>query len=536
MHTTADLHNLHKPKEPKQLYRLLHDPLINVVHDAQTTAKTLPETYAALAADEVDDFPGLRPHQRHPWHATLSQIGAIAMINAGIEDPPQSPQLWLEMLRALTFDQFPNDEPWNLANPDITKPAFLQPGASDTAKIADYKTKISTPDEMDIPVGSKHHDVRKSNMRQAMPEQWLYALVARQTSGGFDGNKLYGTSRMNGGLGNRHGFGLTPSVRWGPHISRDLRVLALQYAGKAVKDLLLWTNSWDGTKQEAIPLNTLTPPALYIEASRRIRLSADSNGVISARYATSDEQHVHAKAEKGLTGDPWCITEADKAVTVSSLGFDYRQVVKYLDPGKYFLPELARHTPVVDRNGDMHLVARALVRGQGKTEGYHEHTIPLGRRAARMLGGTTQQKQLHTSAEARLKIAGEVVGILAHAAKTYLQGGISQGATKKEHQGPIGHVRRQMHDSVELHFWEGLNMELESEDANRARSQWCHERLVPQAQAILSELCRSQLCRRQDQYRAAAAANGIFNGRIRNSSESGALPSIPSRSTEETSE
>ena len=503
---------------------LLHDDVISVNYREETRLVSLPEAYAALAKNQVDDFPGLRPHQRHFWHATLCQVGAIAMVNAGIEDPPAEPEEWLRILNELTLEKYPDDEPWHLAVDDITKPAFLQPPASAAGKAADYKSLIATPDEMDLPVGSKHHDIRDGNMRGATPEQWLFALTARQTGGGYDGNRLFGSSRMNSGSGNRHGFSLTPSTSWGAHINRDLQVLARQHSGEIVKQLLLWTRPWDGTKNESTPLHELTPLPLYVEVSRRIRLEADADGKLTGRYATSQAPRIHARESKGMTKDPWTITETEKSVTVSSAGFDYRQTSRYLDPERYTLPPLAKHVSTVDGTTQMHLVARALVRGQGKTEGYHERTIPLGRGAARMLRSTSEQAKLHSVAQDRLNIISEVQSILAHAVKTYLQDGMSDGKTKTEHQRVISDARRRLDQIVDLEFWAHLQEELESTEPQRVKAEWCHRTLIRQARDILDDVVQSGLCHRKEQYRATVEAHDLFGRRVRGNSK---LPELP---------
>ena len=503
---------------------LLRDDIISIRYQDETHLASLPEAYAELATDRVDDFPGVRPHQRHFWHAGLCQVGAIAMVNAGIEDPPSDPEEWLRIIRHLTKEDFPDDEPWHLAVDDITKPAFLQPSASSAEKAADYKRIILTPDEMDLPVGSKHHDVRDRNMRNATPEQWLFALVARQTAGGYDGPRLYGASRMNSGYGNRHGFSLTPSTRWGRHVSRDLRVLARQHRGQNVKSLLLWTRPWDGSKPEPIPLHELEPLALYVEAARRVRLAADAHDNLKGQYATSQTRRIHAEEAKGLTQDPWAITEAEKSVTVTGEGFNYRQTSRYLDPEKYALPPLAKLVSAVDGNNQMHLVARAIVRGQGKTEGYYERTIPLGRSAARMLGSTSEQKRLHRMAEDRVNIIREVQSILGHAVKTYLQDGVSNGKTKAEHQKVITETRRRLDQTVDLEFWQHLQEELDNPEPQQARAGWCHGTLVPQARKILDNVVQSRLCHRKEQYKATVEALDLFGRRIRSSPK---LPTLP---------
>ena len=514
--------------EKTKLYGLLQDGIISVNYHGETRLVSLPEAYAELAKDQVDDFPGIRPHQRLFWHDTLCQLGAIAMINAGIEDPPTESEHWLQIMRNLTEDRFPADEPWHLCVEDITKPAFLQPSVSLAERTSEYKSVIFTPDDMDLPVGSKHHDVRGGSMRGATPEQWLFALVARQTGGGYDGNRLFGSSRMNSGSGNRHGFSLTPSTRWGAHIGRDLRVLALQHREQKVNHLLLWTRPWDGSKKDSIPLHQLAPLPLYVEVSRRIRLEADADGNLKGRYATSLAPRIHAKEARGKTGDPWTIAETEKAVTVSNAGFDYRQTTHYLDPERYTLPPLAKHVPKIDGTNQMHLVARAMVRGRGKTEGYHERTIPLGPGAAGMLGSFSGQAELHSVAQERLNIISEVQSILAHAVKTYLQGGVSDGKTRAEHQSVITDARRRLDQAVDTEFWPLLQEELESAEPQQVKAEWCHGTLVRQARDVLDELFRSGLCHRKDQYHATTEANDLFGRRVRSSSKLPELPEKPS--------
>ena len=506
---------------------LLYDRTISVSFRGGTQAMTLPEVYAALAGDAVDDFPALRPHQRHFWHTILCQAGAVAMVNANEIKPPETTEGWLEILVELTQKEFPNHEPWSLASQDITKPAFLQPSATTTEKAADYKNLIATPDEMDLTMGSKHHDVRGRDMRRATPEQWLFALVAQQTGGGFDGNRLYGISRMNKGFGNRHGFSLSPSTRWGPHVRRDLHALAHLHRGQTVRHLLLWTRPWDGTKQETIPLHELDPLALYVEIARRIRLTTDEGGSLGGRYATSQGPRVHAKEAKGLTQDPWTITETDKSVTIGNAGFDYRQITKYLDPEKYTLPSLAKPIPGVDDDTAMHLTAKAIVRGQGRTEGYHERTIPIGRRASGMLRTPSTQADLHRAAQERVNIVGEVQSILDHAVKTYLQDGNSGGKTKNYQKSILSGARRRLNQTVDQDFWQSLHEELESKEPQPIRARWCHHTLVPLARRILKEATQSKLSRRKDQYKATAEANDLFRHRIRNSPKLPEQPDFP---------
>ena len=70
------------------MYNILTDPLIRFdLSDRSRVIASLPEVYAALMAAEVDAFPGLRPHQRHAWHAFLVQLGTMAMHRSGRRRP-----------------------------------------------------------------------------------------------------------------------------------------------------------------------------------------------------------------------------------------------------------------------------------------------------------------------------------------------------------------------------------------------------------------------------------------------------------------
>ncbi len=66
-------------------YSLLDEPLISarLAADGSRVHLSLPALFVALAGDQVRDFPALRPHQRHPWHAFLVQLAAMALHRAG---------------------------------------------------------------------------------------------------------------------------------------------------------------------------------------------------------------------------------------------------------------------------------------------------------------------------------------------------------------------------------------------------------------------------------------------------------------------
>ncbi len=310
------------------MYNILNEPLIRMdKSDGSRVEASLPEVYAALMADKVEAFPALRPHQRHAWHAFLVQLGAMAVHEAGLAEAPRDADEWRRIIRGLT-PEWGDDEPWQLVVVDITRPAFMQPPASSKTRQADFKNTVETPDELDMLVTSKNHDVKSTVAVAAAYDDLIFSIISLQTSEGFGGAGNYGISRMNGGLGSRPAFSVAPSTRFGVHIRRDIVVL-LERRDDLLADSpmqeegigLLWTKDWDGEKAEALLLNALDP--LYIEVCRRIRLRGGADGRLRAIRATSKAARINAKALNGVTGDPWTPVDRDgsKSLTLAAGGF-----------------------------------------------------------------------------------------------------------------------------------------------------------------------------------------------------------------------
>ena len=74
-------------------------------------------------------------------------------------------------------------------------------------------------------------------------------------------------------------------------------------------------------------------------------------------------------------------------LTLGAGGFTYKRVAEYLTDSDWGHPALLRPTQSEERSDRiMCLVARAVVRGQGKTEGYYDRTIPLRHRTVQVFG------------------------------------------------------------------------------------------------------------------------------------------------------
>lgn len=389
-------------------------PLIRVVAaDGTAATMTLPGVLARLMRDDVAAFPALRAHQRHAWHSFLVLLSANALHRAGRAHPPDSEAEWCVLLRGLTPDHA-DDAPWCLmAPPD--RPALLQP-AIPSGVLAELKNVIATPDALDMLVTAKNHDLKQAVMVAARPDDWLFALLTLQTMEGFLGAGNYGISRMNGGFANRAALGIAPPGGPGAHVRRDvIRLLALRGAlpgatGYAAEGglALVWLASWDGTtslRQDALD-------EWYIEICRRVRLTLH-DGVLGARVVGSKAERI-LPIDGGVTGDPWSpiVIEkggAAKSLTVNAQGFGYRRMVEFMFSDGNVKPSALQTEASTDAPQGLELVARALVRGQGKTEGYHERRVPLSKRGPRRGPGQGVFIDLRAAAaRERVRLAGEM--------------------------------------------------------------------------------------------------------------------------------
>ena len=505
------------------LFNLLTESVIRVdAPGGPRVTASLPETYVALASDSVGSFPALRPHQRHAWHAFLVQVGALAMHRAGLSEPPREATRWAELLRGLTPD-YPADEPWHLVVADITHPAFLQPPAGSRERGADYTHELGTPDELDMLVTSKNHDLKASVARSAAVDDWIFALVTLQTMEGFGGAGNYGISRMNGGMGNRPAFSLAPPGGPGAHVMRDVASLlgrrreivdahAMSESGLA----LLWTIPWDGTRAEMLLPSDLDP--FYVEVCRRVRLGADADGRLRGVRSVSRAARIDGRGLNGRTADPWTPVnrKLGKSLTLAGGGFTYRRLTQYLTSPDWEKPVLLTPTPEERRStAPMRLVARAMVRGQGKTEGYHERIVPLRSRAVRAFGTDSRAGDLGAIAEERIGEVATIQRILSHAIQVFLAGGDDE-AKRPEMRGLARAWLNRLDALVDARFFEDLQIELEADAEERPaiRRSWLRG-IVDAARDALRDAAGTLPCRAIRRYRASVRAEALFEGRIR---------------------
>ena len=491
---------------------------------------SLPGVYAALMQDEVEAFPSLRPHQRHAWHAFLVQLGAMAIHRAGVGELPADSAQWADLIRGLTLD-YPEDEPWQLVVDDITKSAFMQPPARSKERETDYKSTVATPDELDMLVTSKNHDLKSVMATRASADDWIFALITLQTMEGFGGAGNYGISRMNGGLGSRPAFTLAPSEGPGAHARRDITAL-LEYRPILLAEFpmtdggagLLWTTPWDGTAAKSLPANQLEP--FYIEVCRRIRLRAHTDGTLYGIRTSSKAARIEGKDLKGRTGDPWVPVNTKRdglPLTLAAGGFTYKRVTEYLTE---WGPPLLLRPPQSEKNSPdtMQLVARAMVRGQGKTEGYHERIIPLRHKTIRLFGRAGGTRELGDIARERIEQVGIIQRILSHAIQVFAARGDADKVSP-EHRTLARPWLNKLDEIVDRTFFEDLQTEFEADDdggRQSIRNRWLlndnKDGVVDHARSVLHDAEDSLPCRAIYRYCARVNAEGLFEGRIRGNS------------------
>ena len=527
------------------MYNILVEPLIRIdTSDRGRVEASLPQVYAALMDDKVEAFPALRPHQRHAWHAFLVQLGAMAMHRAGLDTPPTDADEWLRIIRGLTPD-WPDDEPWQLVVDDIKTPAFMQPPANSNNKLAEYTSKLKTPDELDPLVTSRNHDLKSSVAVHNSMDDWVFALIAQQTMGGYSiaGSKAqyHTVSRVNGASGSRVAFSLTASTRIGLHLKRDIMALreiccALRekydhvFANRGIE--LVWVEKWDGTT--VIDLNQLNP--FYIEICRRIRLSSGQDSdCIYGQQVGSKSRRINAQKLNGRVGDPWMpisiegrsegalrLTKEDR--------FGYKQISRCLDPTKYELPPAFVMDSEKNSPTEMFLVARGIVSypkrpGSGtETWGYVEQAIPLSLKTIRVFGTTTGTQKLGEIAKDRVDQIKRVQDILLDAITTYVVGGknIYKDLTRRQladlkKGDSIAIWVANMDRIIESKFFYHLQTEFEEDSIEKRtsiRQEWLKGFVIPNAEAVLVASWESLPCPDSQRLRATATSDNVFKGLI----------------------
>lgn len=517
-------------------YSLLDDELIRYRsrNRGKVTRSTLPRLLSLMGGPEGDeqigDFPGLRAHQRHPLHAFLAQLAAIALHKSGLARSADLASLkeadWKELLLAITPEQ-ERDTAWCLLADDDERCAFMQPGAP--GGIDAKWDEFTSPDAIDVLVTAKNHELKSAVMTTSEPDDWIFTLISLQTQGGYDGPGHRAIVRMNGGSSSRPGVGIVSSLGLCADWRRDVAVLlekrdfiAERFGLSGGADnSLLWMKPWDGT--DPLSFNSLDP--YFIEICRRVRLKISPQSgpaALVARKKPSAANRVDAGETHGLTGDPWTPidTVAAKSLTISANGWGYKLASELLFGEKYtpgVCQTLAGFKP---GDGDqLWLLMRGLARGQGKTEGFHERRVPIAPKVRSLLG-SGQRGRVAAIASERIKDIGEVRKLLWRSILILLGGGESASDPPETQKQRASLYADSFEKDEDARFFADLTDEVDvldsPEGAEAVRLAW-QVGLVARGRYWLEQSFVAGPQSSMVRFKARAAAQGLFLGSLRGS-------------------
>ena len=506
------------------LHSLLDDPLIRVRQrgDGAQRQLTLPGLFVALAADEIRDFPALRPHQRHPWHAFLVQLAAIALHHQGKDQPLGSEAHWRTALLDLTPEQ-PNGAAWCLVSP-IDQPAFLQPPVPE-GSLEKWDEEIS-PEAVDLLFLSKNHELKPQRMVTAAPDDWIFALVSLQTAAPFGGKENYGVARMNGGYSSRPGLGVLPRGGLGVRWQRDVEImlanrdnLVAEHAYASSDGLsLCWLQPWDGSPNSALSFGEMDP--FFIEVCRRVRMTQQQGRVSLRRTSTKSTRITKQEkdARKGNTGDLWTPIQKKegKSIHVPETGFDYRLLTDLAFGSSWRAPSAQRLRAQDDHDG-LRLVARGVSGANCRTHGYHERQVPL-RSNMRRLFLQGNMGLLERIAARRVEAVSNINKELLSAIIELLDQG--KNRNWRDIPDPIkkraGALSKPFEQAEDLRFFDCLSKEVEATEAEREAIylEWLLT-MAERARDVLRQTFHAGPKSAERRYRAQAAATSRLEGGLR---------------------
>lgn len=505
---------------------LLTDPVFRVQTQEGTTGASLPELLALLGEDRVESLPGLQRHQEDAFHIFCCYLAGAVLVRNDESSPKQTTEFWREGIRKLTRQEgCEDDSAWMLVVEDPTKPAFMQPPTLNNELFAhDYKSDAATPDALDVLVTSKNHDVKKSRAANSNTEAWLFALISLQTTAGLlgkgnGGGMNRGIGRMNSGYGSRPRVGWQPDMRTGTQFMRDISVLLasrndlLQPPHPYSKSgkILLWIGPWDGTG--SLSLSSLDP--FFIEIARRIRLFVEAEN-IQAYTSGSAANFIAGDQLAGNLGDPWIpITQrTNGALTVPDSGLT-PELLRNLIFGDGYTPA-AMQRPDSSAAGGW-FSASVLVRGQGRTDGFHSATIRVPEKAGfALFGGGAPRDRLALLSKKGIDAASTIqYKALRPALFALMEGGPESIAIDKTEIAKwVDHASNPFALNWNPHYFDWLWSTVDIPDDDEALRPWFNElRLL--AQNTLTHAAEHAPQRHGRSYRAKTKAQGMFFGSLK---------------------
>lgn len=434
---------------------LLSDPLISVATADGVSRVSLPGVLALVARGDIEAFPRLRAHQTHAWHTLVVQLGALALLNAGVAQPPTCARRWRALLSSLSND---DDRPWHLVAGDPREPAFLQPPTPEGTEPPTFLKPC--PDDLDVVVTSRNHGQKSSRLVHAEPEDWVFALTTLQTMSGMMGPGQFPIMRMSAATSARPVVSLTPDPRPGAHMRRDLLgILDLRSRRPGLSGLsgdlspLIWTLPWGGRADEGIALQRVDP--LCIEICRRVRLfrpDPDRRDALAAATAkTAKPRMLAALSREGLAGDvgdPWIpvARKTRKALRPPETGIEMRLMTEVLFDPATWDPAPLQNPLTGDPDGAMTCIFRALTFGRSSVS-YNEGRLRIPRQGRRLLLNPDTQGCVGRLLQGAMADARDVRNkALAPAVLTWLQDGPRQVDGARDQDADMRREIEQVYD------------------------------------------------------------------------------------------
>ena len=405
---------------------LLDDPLLGIEDGSGNRHRvTLPALLARLSDNKATELTALQAHQQHAWHAFTVQLAALALARARRPDElAHDESAWRELLVTAAKKDGAGAEAFTLVVGDLTKAAFMQPPVPEGSLAALKNEHVRPSAELDVLITSKNHDVKIDRIEHPKVEHWIFGLVMLQTMQGFLGAGNYGIARMNGGFASRPCVAYATDQTSASRFVRDVHALLGARAELLDRGFatmghlgLVWCTPWDGTTS----LNFASLDPFFIEICRRIRLETPQPGVVVAHRGSSKTARIDGGAATGNTGDAWTpVARKDaKALTLAEAGFTYERVQDLM-----FGEWAPAAAGVANGVEDRYWVGQVLVRGQGKTGGYHERWVPVPGKARSFLAEPDARAKLGKRAQEWVSLAKVArLNVLKPAILNLLQGG-----------------------------------------------------------------------------------------------------------------
>lgn len=528
------------------MHDLLHDPLIGVRTRHGVARMHLPGLLAGLVSDVVVDYAGLRAHQADPWHVFLVQIAASVMArHPDLASPPADEEFWRAGLLDLADGR---GSAWELVVEDVTRPAFMQHplrSVDDLTRFKPREPKATTPDELDVLVTAKDHDVKMARIDTNDAESWVFALVTCQTISGYHGRGNYGSVRMNSGTGSRCVVTLVSDVRVGKRFADELDVLrgmraktiagGLGFVTRGV--VLTWLHPWQ-LKHPQWMLSELEP--WFVEAVRALRLVVRSRGLVALSAATEVRQIGPATQDNGDVGDPWMPVNVENkkkgrsALTVPEAGWSPGLVSRLLFQQGFELTPL--QVPRVSMVGNAWFMGSVLARDDKKTHGFHRFAVPVPANVRPRLFRQDDRDRLGRWSENLLADAREVESSLRGALKVLAEGSRDVDAVKRRPKAPdpatlrwakaaTAGFSRTWTDAFFPTLWRFVD-----ESEAEVIAEW-RRAIVDQARVVLRLAETRVPLPVGRRYRSLVGATGLFEGSLR---KKGLIPETRTQVMEET--